>query len=154
MSKETVYSIMFTLLQRHEDAAKYYRQLKEIVSGKEMTDWIEELAEHRESMAKTVREFIENSAPVPVRNKSREATTSVLHKKWDKVEEAANHEKWLEIIHICREAEESISKYYQDSLGSEGIAEGIRDLLQQQHKKIIEVNRRAERFETVPGQEE
>ncbi len=154
MSTETAYSILFTLLQRNEDAAKYYKKLKGSLSLPELSDWVGDLIEHRESMATTIRSFLENTAPIPVRNKSREDTTSILHQKWDKVEEALSHEKWLEIVRICRQTEESLSSYYQTSLGSEGIAEGIRDLLQQQHKKILEVNRKAERLETVPQQKD
>jgi hypothetical protein len=150
MSQETVYSILFTLLQRHEDAAKYYKKLHGSLSRPGLSEWIDDLIKYRESMAGTIRSFLENTAPIPVRNKSREDTTSILHQKWDEVKEALSRENWLEVVRVCRQTEESLSSYYQTSLGSEGIAEGIRDLLQQQHKKILEVNRKAERLETVP----
>ena len=150
MSKETAYSIMFTLLQRHEDAVDRYRQLQGMVSREDLAEWVGDLADHREEMAGTVRSFLENSAPIPVRNKSRDATRSYLHKHWEKAEEAAARDNWLEIIRLCRETEESISRYYQNSMGSEGIADGIRDLLEQHHKKILQVNRKAERLEKVP----
>ena len=123
-----------------------------MVSREDLADWVGALAAHREELGQTVRSFIENSAPIPVRNKSREATTSLLHQNWEKAKEAASKENWSEIIRLCRETEESISKYYQQSVASEGIAEGIRDMLEGHHKKILEVNRKAERLEKVPQQ--
>ena len=153
MNAQMVYAILYTLLQRHEEAVTYYRRAADLSQSDDLKGFLESLADYREEFGKDIRSFLENASPVPVPNKSREEITPVIKKEWPKVEKALSENDRVEVIRICHRTEQEVSDYYRNSLGQEdATAEGIRDLLKKQHDKVLEVTRKTERLETVPKQ--
>lgn len=153
MNAQMVYAILYTLLQRHEEAVSYYRRAAEQSKGEDLKAFLESLAAYREKLGKEIRGFLESASPVPVPNKSRDEITPLIKKKWTEVEKALQENNRVEVIRVCHQTEQELSDYYRNSLGQqEATAEGIRDLLKQQHDKVLEVTRKTERLETVPKQ--
>lgn len=146
-----VYAILYTLLQRHEGAASYYRRAAKLSKEEDLKAFLESLADYREVSGKEIRNFLKQTSPVPIPNTSLEEITPVIKKKWTKVEKALTAKDRLKVIRICHQTEQELSEYYRRCLGQkETTAEGIRDLLKKQHDKVLEVTRKTERLETVP----
>lgn len=153
MKTEMVYVILYTLLQRHERATEYYNRASELAQGEDLAGLLKSLASYREELGSQVRRFLENTSPVPMPNKDTESIKPLIEKRWADLEKALSRNERLEVIRLCHQTEQALSDYYRESLGQEKkTAAGIQDLIQQQHKKVLEVTRKMERLETVPQQ--
>lgn len=154
MNTEMVYSILYTLLQRHEAAAEHYRRAAELAVEADLQRYLSNLADYRTALGREVRAFLEDSSPVPVRNKSRKDITPMLVERWPEMEEALKGEDRVKVLHLCHATEKELFRHYQKGMADEDpIAGGILDLLQQQHRKVMEVTRKTERLETIPQKE-
>jgi len=152
MNTQMVYSILYTLLQRHEKAAEYYQRAAELAAEDDLKIFLSSLAAYRESLGKEVRSFLEDSSPVPVRNKSREATTPFLMENWEEMESALENGDRFAILRLCNATEKELFQHYQKTgfKDEDAVAGGILDLLEKQHQRVREVTRKTERLETIP----
>ncbi len=147
-----VYSILYTLLQRHEEAAKHYRRAAELAREDDLKRYLGSLADYRAALGKEVRHFLEDSSPVPVRNRSREDITPLLAERWPEMESALEKSDRARILSLCHATEQELFHHYQRvGFGEEdAVAGGILDLLEKQHRQVMEVTRKTERLERVP----
>lgn len=150
MNKESTISILTNLLQRHEDAARKYREAAAMTENKGLKGFLANLADYRESLYQENRQWLEDMppSPAPISGSAR----SYLHKNRESLREALLLEKQAKIVEACRKSEEHISEYYREALGQEGIPLPLHNNLEAQHQKVLGMLRKAERMEKVPAQ--
>lgn len=150
MNKESTISILTNLLQRHEDAARKYREAAAMTEARGLKNFLANLADYREGLYRENRQWLEDMppSPAPISVSAR----SYFHKNWESLREALMLEKQAKIAEACRRSEEQISEYYREALSQKGIPLPLHNNLEAQHQKVISILRKAERMEKVPAQ--
>jgi len=149
-NKESIYSILYTLLVQHQDAESAYRDASKVAKDDDLAAFLSSLSEYRGKLYNEVRNMLEQFSPVPVRNKGKEPLKSFFSKEIDKVEKALANGNRSQVIEIAHLTEKEISDYYKKSLEEQTIPEGMYEILNDHHRKVLEISRKTERMNTVP----
>lgn len=151
-SKENSSTVLFHLFSRHDHAASAYRQIvADLQEDDPLRDWFGSLADFRQSLADELRTLVEDSGEIPVR--PSQEMKSYLHGREEEIIRLINEAHTTGLIDLSLEAEESVAKYYQEAEANKEIPQEIRQQLEKQHGRLLEVIRKAERLHTVPEQD-
>lgn len=148
-TKENFASMVFHLYSRHEEAASNYRQIEsDIKADSTLKKWFNSLAEYRQEMANDLRIMVEDNGGVPV--KPSQEMKSYFRDRSDDIIEYINSDNEVGLIELSLEAEESIGKYYQKVETDKDVPLAVREKLEKQHGRIMEVIRKARHLHRVP----
>lgn len=148
-TKENYSSMVFHLYSRHEEAASNYRQIvSDLKEDSTLKKWFESLANYRQEMAKDLRVMVEDNGSVPL--KPSQEMKSYFHDRSDDIIEYINSDNEVGLIELSLEAEESIGKYYQKVETDKDVPLGVREKLEEQHDRILNVIQKARRLHRVP----
>ncbi|PHN05348.1 hypothetical protein [Flavilitoribacter nigricans] len=144
--------MLFHLYSRHDAAASDYRQIvADLKDDNTLKNWFNSLAEFRQELANELRPLVEDNGSIPV--KPSKEMRSYLHDRSDDIIEFINKENEVGLLELSLEAEESVGKYYQKIEANKDIPLEIREKLEKQHDRLLEVIEKAQRLQTVPEQD-
>lgn len=151
-SKETSATILFHLFSRHDQTASQYRQIvNDLKDDASLRSWFSSLAEFRQTLADELRNLVEDNNGVPV--KPSQEMKSYLEKKQEDIIQFINEDNAVGLIELSLEAEESIAKYYQQAEANKDVPVEIRERLDDQHRRLLEVIQKAQRLHSVPEED-
>lgn len=155
MSKENSSSAVFHLFSRHDQAAAIYRQIAEDLHNKEEEEkqhplerWFASLAEYRQQLAQELRPLLENQGRIPA--KPSNEMKALLKDREAEIIRFINQDNQIGLIELSLDAEQDTSRYYREIEANKDIPQPIREQLDKQHRKILEVAKKAQRLQTVP----
>lgn len=146
--REDASSMLFHLYSRHDQAASIYRQIAADVDEDNLRSWFSSLADFRQSLADELLPMVEDNGSVPV--KPSKEMKAYLKTSEDEITRSINEQNTVALIDLSLEAEESVAKYYQEAEANREIPEAIRETLDHQHERLLQVITKAQRLHSVP----
>lgn len=134
---------------RHKDAANQYRKTLALSTDESMNKWLNDMIAYREALEKDCREFLETLPPVPFTPNRNIA--SALSNHWKDLKEALLLENYSKLTSIFKNAEIKDYEALKESLKIKSLPDGIKHFLSDQSRRMLEVQRKVERLDTVPA---
>jgi hypothetical protein len=149
LTKENFASMIFHLYNRHDQAADSYQQIvADLDENTGLKSWFSSLADFRRELADELRPLIEDNGGIPV--KPSNEMQSYFQGRNDDIIEYINNDNQIGLIEMSLEAEEEVAKYYQKIESNKDVPLPIREQLEKQHGRLIEVIKKAQRLKTIP----
>lgn len=141
--------MIFNLFNRHDRAASTYREIAaDIQDDEKLKNWFSSLAEYRQGLADQLRPLVEDNGSVPV--KPSRQMKHYLDGRDEDIIRFINERNEVGLIELSLEAEKDLNKYYQEIAANKHIPSAIREKINAQHERLLEVIQKAQRMHTVP----
>ena len=147
-SRESAIGFVNDLMMRNEDAAQKYREAAALADEDSTKEYLESLSRHRQALYQELYEWMDALPPTPMPVNKR--VRSELHHRWEEFQEALKLNQESKIADIVQASERELKKQYREATAQKGIPVDIHDMMNEQHKHILEVLRKVERMDIVP----
>jgi uncharacterized protein (TIGR02284 family) len=145
--REHAATIINTLILKNKDAIDQYQQAIAITKDPETKSVLRQLQNYRVTL---YDELMPLHTPSPVANKGREALNSYLYNHRQAFQQALEKNDRLTFLRLIAEGEQALTAYYTQSLRVKNLPDGIRTILEAQHKRVLKVAQNMERMRKIP----
>ncbi len=147
-SHSSAIALINNLMMRNKDAEDRYREAAAIASEEGIVEYLESLADYRNSLYKPLYAWMDSLPPTPM--PINKQAKSYLYENWGDFREALMLNSRSKIVEFCEHSELAISDAYREAVAQTGVPKDIHDFLNKQYQHILDIRRRVERMETVP----
>lgn len=147
-SHSSAIALINNLMMRNKDAEDRYREAAAIATEEGVVEYLESLADYRNSLYKPLYEWMDSLPPTPM--PINKQAKSYLYEHWGDFKEALILNNRFKVVEFCEHSEHAISDAYREAVAQTGVPKDINEFLNKQYQHILDIRRRVERMETVP----